>query len=230
MLEQAEVFFEVLNEADGFHAVFGADFAVDLAYMVLDGLGGDEEAPGDVGVAESFGHELEDFFLPGAEEGDPFGAFEVGVLFGFPLFGAAAGNEVGQEVGGELNDAVMGGFDGGGEVFHGGVLENVADGAVFQCLVHVVVVLEGCEHEDSGAGEFGAYGSGGFYAVHDGHADVHENDVEGVVLGPLDGLEAVFNDAAYGEAAESGGENGLKALGEEVLIVDDEQFDFRHSH
>jgi hypothetical protein len=100
----------------------------------------------------------------------------------------------------------------------GGVFEEVAGCAVLQGLGDVFGVVEGGEDEDFGVGKSRDDRFGGRNAVHDGHSDVHEDDIGFEGCEEVDRLFAVFgftDDLEVGFGFEEGAESST----DERLIV-----------
>lgn len=87
----------------------------------------------------------------------------------------------------------------------------------------IVVVVDG-EHDDLGRGKLFAQQGGGLEAVHDGHLDVHHDDVGVQRLGLFECVDAVDglpDDVEVGLSVDDGGERAA----EQALVVDDEHAD-----
>ena len=106
----------------------------------------------------------------------------------------------------------------------GGVLEQEAAGAGPQRLIHVVVEVEGGEHQHPRPGRAGCVAedlAGRLQAVHDRHSHVHQNDVGPQVPRQADRVRAVGG-LAHHQQAGLGGEHRGEALPHHRLVVDDQ--------
>lgn len=141
----------------------------------------------DVGVGVSLGEQGQDVSFARGEGGDPVlgpgGLRAVGMVVAVDE--AAGGGGV--EHGGACGDEVDGAQDLGGV----GVLEEEAVRACGQRVVDVLVEVEGGQGDDLRRVGQGAQALGGGDAVHAGHADVDQGDVDAVGGGLLDGVEPV---------------------------------------
>ena len=116
------------------------------------------------------------------------------------------------------------GADGLGHLLDRDLLEQVAVGAGLDRLVEVVLLVADREHEDLGGGHEVADLTGRLDAVDLGHADVHEHDVGGQLLGLGHGLLAVLG---LGDDLDAvlGAEHDVEAAAEQRLVVGDEDAD-----
>ena len=147
---------------------------------------------------------------------------------------SSAGGWVGGGCGGEAFDEPAGDAGGeerlsGGDDPHGvedvlgpGVFEEEPAGAVAQRLVHVVVEVEGGEHDDPRAGEVRVAGDppGGLEPVESGHADVHQEHVGPGRLGDGDGVVAVVGFADEFEVVGVADHRGEAGAHERLVVGD----------
>ena len=106
----------------------------------------------------------------------------------------------------------------------GGVLEQEAAGAGPQRLIHVVVEVEGGEHQHPRPGRAGCAAedlAGRLQPVHDRHPHVHQNDVGQQVPRLADRVRAVGG-LAHHLQARLGGEHRGEALPHHRLVVGDQ--------
>ena len=178
----------------------------------------DDEVGGDLGVGEAAGEPQQDVVFPGGQR------CQLGR--GGPGVGRRAGEGVDQPDRDRRREQCVsrgGVLNGRDQVLAGGVLEQEAARPGAQCLVDVVVEVEGGEHDDLRPG-FPAAASdlpGGLEAVHFGHAHVHQDHVGLVLGGGLDGLGPVGGLGDHGDPVGSV-EDDAKPGPDQFLVINDE--------
>ncbi len=111
--------------------------------------------------------------------------------------------------------------DGGQEVLWCDVFEEEAAGAGDERVKHVLVEVEGREHQHPWGSRHGEELPGGLEPVHHRHADIHQHDVGAGPLAGVDGLSAV---AGLGDDTDLrvGLEDHAEAGPDERLVVGDQ--------
>lgn len=185
------------SDGDSGGAVVDAEFGEDPDQVGFDGGFADVEGVGGLGVGVPVGDLSEDFAFAWCQG----------------LVGCSSGPiSEGRRSGWGEDGMPGGGFsDRLGEVVAGGVLEEVADGAGFDCSQDVAVGVIGSEDDDAHGGQLCGEGGGGRYTVDMWHSQVHEENVGFQQEGTGDGFGAVggFADKCdVGLHAEHSGEPG----------------------
>lgn len=114
------------------------------------------------------------------------------------MSGRALGNLVEDffaDIGVDIGFAKMGVFDGFNEILSGGAFEEIAIGATADGFENPFVISEGGEDDDFDVGMLFFDFFCGTDAVHDGHFEIHHDEVGGELFGFFDGFETVVGNA-----------------------------------
>jgi phosphatidylinositol alpha 1,6-mannosyltransferase len=178
----------LVGDHDGLDAVAEAEFGQDARDVGLHRRFGQEQAAGDLDVAQSLRDQGQHFAFPGRQRGEIAVQRRRPPRFGCgEAFDQAAGDGRGEQGVAVPDDA-----DRRDQIFGGDVLEQKAAGAQAERRVDVVVQVEGGQHDDPGRIDVGQDASGGLDAVESRHADVHQHHVGPGAPDRLDGLGPVL--------------------------------------
>ena len=126
----------------------------------------------------------------------------------------------------EVDLAVVGGPDGGSDLFGLGILEDVARGAGLEGRGHLLLLDERGHGHDLGLGALGLDPADGGDAIHVRHQEVHQDDVGLQPTGHRHALRAVgrlTDDLDVGQVVEE----HAQAHPDDRVVVDDEHADDR---
>jgi len=189
--------------------------------MVFDGAFGDVEGVGDFAVAGSGGEEFEDFAFAGGEVveggGGRWGGRSPSQLSG----------ELAEDAGAELGVALVGGANGIGKGFGGGVFEEVADGSFAEGGGDIFIIVEGGEDEDFwGRAIAPMQSSGGGDPIHPWHPNVHQHHIGVQDLYLLHRCFATVGFADHRDVRLQF-QQGTESLANQVLVIHNERPDYR---
>ena len=199
-------------------AVTKSKLGQNVGDVALDGRFAYEERLGDFRVGHALCDELQHFFFTAGQSTETFWCRERLRSTVKELLDEAPGDSWGQErlSGGNGSDAVD-------ELLARSVFQQESAGPGLECFVDVFIQIERGEDQDPGSLPVGQAASG-VDAVHDRHADVHEDDVGVQGMGGLDGLSAV-GDIGHDVDVGFRLQDGDKALAHQCLIVGDDDPD-----
>jgi hypothetical protein len=210
----------VLVGVDGdLHPVPQPELGQDAGDVALDGGFAEVEPGSDLGVRQALGHQPDDAELAFAEAPGRTGDRAPG--------GGAAAEVLDQPPGDrrcEQGLADRHRADGAGQLLAAGVLEQEAARAGLQRVIHVLVQVEGGQHQDPRPAPGLDQPGGGFDAVHAGHADVHQDHVGVKQPGLGQRLAAVAGLPGHGQVRLRF-EQHSQAFADEVLVVGDQDAD-----
>src|SRR6266849_7547455 len=197
-------------------------FAHDVSAVGFRGFYADAESDGNFLAAFSFGEELDDFTFARGEAvaGRDFR------LRGGGLTGKVVEQHRGS-AGGEKSSVTGDGFDCGDQITVSVGLENVAARAGLDDVANKLIGEVHREDEDAGLGKGFVDAARGFEAVEVRHADVHDDDVRLELLDEGDRLAAGFGFGADFPAL-LGGQQAFEAAADDVVIINDEDFECVH--
>jgi len=204
-----------LSEEGGLGAIAQPQPRQHICHMVLDGSFREVKGFGNFAIAGSGSDEFEDI---------PFAGGEV-LEFGWGSRrggGAEVSGEFGEDAGAELGVALMGGADGVGEGFGGGVFEQITDGSMTESGGDVFVVIKGGEDEDFGGGFLAGDDFGGGDTIHAWHPNVHQHYI-GTVEGDLLHSGFAVIRFAYHVNIRLKLQEGAEALANQVLVIHNQQ-------
>ena len=191
---------------------------IQLAHHVLTvrfhGANTDPESAGDFFIAKTSGEVCQNFPLA------------VGELRGAGSFTGAMDELVkgrARDIRAEKGFAGIDRFDSAHQFLQGGFFEDIAARAGLDDAQDIIGVAVHREDEDFDAGKFTTQAFGDRQAVHEGHFDVHEDDVGQKLLGFAKGFEAIGGFADDGEAFLPG-EAGADAAPDKRVVIDQQQF------
>src|ERR1035438_6417610 len=155
---------------DQLRLVMDIEFAHQVEFVGLHGLYAEFEGAGDLLDGFAFGQHFENLALAFGERA------EAGLAGGSTALHAEIVDQAGEQARAQATAAVGDFADGGQELFHRTVFQDVAAGPDIDALGQVVLVVVHGEEDHLGIRTFLANLTGGLEAAHTGHADVHENN------------------------------------------------------
>src|SRR6266446_223268 len=186
---------------------------IQLAHDVLavrfHGANTDPEGVGDFFIAKAFGEVNHNFPLA------------IGKLSGGWSFTGAADELVQghpRDIRAEKGFAGIDRFDGAHQFLQGGFFEHIATRAGLDDAQDIIGVAVHREDEDFYVGKFTMQEFGDRQAVHEGHVDVHEDDIGQDLLGFANGFEAIGGFADDDEAFLPG-EAGTDSAPDKRMVI-----------
>src|ERR1039457_1671364 len=147
------------------------EFAHQVEFVGLNRLYAEIEGTGDIFDGFAFGQHFENLALAFRERA------ETGLAGRSTALHAEIVHQAGQQARAQATAAMRDFADGGQELFHRTVLQDVAAGSDVNALGQVVLVVVHGEEDHFRIGTFLANLTGGLETAHTGHADIHQNDV-----------------------------------------------------
>src|ERR1022692_530552 len=146
------------------------ELAHQIEFVGLDGLYAEFEGAGDLFDGFAFGQHFENLALAFGERA------ETGLAGGSTALHAEIVYQAGEQARAQATAAVRDFADGGQELFHRTVFQDVAAGPDIDALGQVVLVVVHGEEDHLGIRTFLANLTGGLEAAHTGHADVRSEE------------------------------------------------------
>src|ERR1017187_5900782 len=197
---------------DELRLIVDIEFAHQVEFVGLDGLYAEFEGAGDIFDGFAFGQHFENLALPFGERA------ETGLAGRSTALHAEIVHQAGEQARAQATAAVRDFANGGQELFHRTVFQDVAAGPDVDALGQIVLVVVHGEEDHLGFGSFLANLARGLEAAHAGHADVHENDIGPRLPRHRDRIQRVGGFAHHFHVG-FGGEQGPDTVPEEWMIV-----------